>query len=344
MESSIATTRAAATDELDHPRSLLHAIVNPVAGGGRAGRRWPSIATQLARHGFLAEARFTRGPGDATTLARELTATGATTILCVGGDGTANEIVNGLIGENGSASPNTRLALMPCGTGRDFARTLGVHRIDTALQALDLGVSAWIDLGRVRYVNGASSEPLTRYFLNVADSGLGAETAARINASSKALGGFVSYLSSAVRTIATFTFRDATVEVDGELMFAGKAGMVVFANGRHFAGGMVVAPHASLCDGQLDVFVLEDVGKRTLLTSLLPRVYRGTHVGRRGVLHRLGSSATVRSSDLMLVEMDGEQVGRAPVTIDVLRGALQVIGSEEALLRAGVARTRLDRS
>jgi diacylglycerol kinase (ATP) len=315
--------------------SVLHAIINPAAGGGSAGRRWPAFSAALAERGYLVEARFTRGAGDATVIARELALNAAHTIVCVGGDGTLNEIVNGLIGADGPLNLATRLALIPCGTGKDFARSLGVRNLECALRALDYGYVAEIDVARVSCVAQPSGAPLTRCFVNVADAGIGAETAARINASSKALGGFVSYLSGAVRTVASFTFRDATVEVDGVELYSGRAGMVVFANGRYFGGGMAIAPEASLCDGQLDVFVLEDVGKRTLLTSLLPRVYRGRHVGRAGVLHQLGSRATVQSREPLLLELDGEQVGVAPVTVEVAPRALRVIGLERELAKAG---------
>jgi YegS/Rv2252/BmrU family lipid kinase len=314
---------------------VLHAIINPAAGGGRAGRRWPSFSAALEQRGYLVEARFTRGAGDATSIARELALGGAQTIVCVGGDGTLNEIANGLIADDGPVNSSTALALIPCGTGKDFARTLGVRNLELALRALDYRYVAEVDVARVSCVNSRTGEQLARCFVNVADGGLGAETAARINASSKALGGFVSYLSGAVRTIAAFRFRDATIEVDGVEFFSGRAGMVVFANGRYFAGGMVIAPAASVCDGQLDVFVLEDVGKRALLSSLLPRVYRGRHVGQPGVLHRLGSAATVRSSAQLLLELDGEQVGQAPLRVEVLPRALRVIGLAEALSHVG---------
>jgi len=187
----------------------------------------------------------------------------------------------------------------------------------------------------MRYIDSQTDAPVTRYFINVADSGLGAETAERINRGSKALGGLVSYMVGAVRTIAVFDFRDATIEVDGVEVFAGRTGIVVFANGRYFAGGMVIAPDASLCDGMLEIFILQDVGKRALLTSLLPRVYRGKHVGRPGVLHYTAASAAVRSSERMLIEMDGEQVGLGPLEVGVLPRALRVIGMEEALTRVG---------
>jgi YegS/Rv2252/BmrU family lipid kinase len=332
VAAAIEDTRASSDAERS---GVLHAIVNPAAGGGRAGRRWPHFSAALEQRGYLVEARFTRGAGDATRIARELALDGARTIVCVGGDGTLNEIANGLLDERGPVNPETRLALIPCGTGKDFARTLGVRNLELALRAIDYRFVADVDVARVRCVNSRTGEPMSRVFVNVADGGLGAETAARINASSKALGGFVSYLSGAVRTIASFKFRDATIEVDGVEFFSGKAGIVVFANGRYFAGGMAVAPDASICDGQLDVFVLQDVGKRTMLTSLLPRVYRGRHVGQAGVLHRLGSNVTVRSSEPLLLELDGEQVGLAPVIVDVLPRALRVVGLEAALARVG---------
>lgn len=314
---------------------VLHAIINPAAGGGRAGRRWPRFCAALEQRGYLIEARFTRAAGDATILAREAALGGARTVVCVGGDGTLNEIVNGLLTGSVPVNAATHLALIPCGTGKDFARTLGIRNLDLALKALDERFVADVDVARITCIDSRTGAPLSRCFINVADAGVGAETAARINASSKVLGGFVSYLSGAVRTIAAFDFRDVTIKVDDVEFFSAKAGMVVFANARYFAGGMVIAPTASLCDGQLDVFVLEDVGKRALLTSLLPRVYRGKHVGRPGVLHRLGSRATVHSSAPLLLEMDGEQVGLAPMSVEVLPRALRVVGLEQALARVG---------
>ncbi|MDQ3549741.1 MAG: diacylglycerol kinase family lipid kinase [Chloroflexota bacterium] len=315
--------------------ALLHVIINPAAGGGRAGRRWPDFEAEMSRHGYDIRPSFTSGPGDATSLARQLAHDGARTIVCVGGDGTANEVVNGLFDGERAINPGTRLALLPCGTGKDLGRTLGTRDVESMLRALADGTTALMDVGRVTYRDVRTGELTSRYFANVADAGIGAETAARINRSSKALGGFVSYLSGAVRSIAGYQPWDVTVEVDGVPIHTGLAGMVVFANGRYFAGGMKVAPEASICDGLLDIFVLEGVGKRTLLTSLLPRVYRGKHTGQPGVIHLTGRQATVGCVAGMLLELDGEQVGRTPVTVDVLPGALRVVGTLAALAEAG---------
>jgi diacylglycerol kinase (ATP) len=98
---------------------------------------------------------------------------------------------------------------------------------------------------------------------------------------------------------------------------------------------MLIAPDASLCDGLLDIFVLSDVGKRALLFSLLPRVLKGKHVGRPGVLHLKGATARVTSPVEMLVELDGEPIGRAPLEVSVVPRVLRVVGHAEALAKAG---------
>jgi YegS/Rv2252/BmrU family lipid kinase len=315
--------------------STLHAIINPAAGNGRAGRQWPGYARELAAHGYDVRPSFTTGPGDAVEMAQRLGEQEAGTILCVGGDGTANEIINGLLSDDAPIHPETRLVLIPCGTGKDLGRSLGTRDIATTIRALEVGATARIDVGRIQYIEPITGQLVTRYFANVADTGIGAQTAARINASSKRFGGLVSYMTGAVHSIVTYSPWDAEVEVDGRVVYSGDVGMIVFANGAFFAGGMHIAPMASLCDGKLDIFVLQGVGKGALLTSLLPRVYRGKHVGQPGVLHIPGEHAVVRSHRGMQVEMDGEQVGGSPVTVDVVPGVLSVIGLPEALDRVG---------
>jgi YegS/Rv2252/BmrU family lipid kinase len=301
----------------------LHAIVNPAAGNGRGTRHWPKVAHALVEAGIAFDTYFTHGPGDATRMAKGLAEQGVGTILAVGGDGTVNEIINGMLTGEGPISPATRLAIVPCGTGKDLARTLGTRTVEALIAAIDAGETARIDVGRIEYI-AAGGEPEARYFANVADMGLGAETAERINRSSKALGGLITYMKGAVQTIASFEARPARVTVDGVEIYDGNAHMVIFANGRFFAGGMRIAPLASIQDGEFDIFVLEDVGKPALLGSLLPRVYFGRHVEANGVIHLRGRAAQVESES-MLVEMDGEQPGRAPASIQIAHQCLNVL-------------------
>ncbi|HMM42655.1 MAG TPA: diacylglycerol kinase family lipid kinase [Thermomicrobiales bacterium] len=317
------------------PATTLHVIVNPMAGNGRSGRRWPGFARRLRDAGYDFKAYLTAGPGEATDIARRLARRDVPTLVCVGGDGTMNEVVNGLIDADRPISDVTRMLLIPCGTGRDLGRSLGVRGANDAIQALRDDCVATIDIGRIQYLDTQTGQLVTRYFANVADAGLGGATALRISRTSKRLGGLVSYMSSAVRSIATFQPTDVAVAADGQDFFDGSANMVVFANGAHFAGGMHVAPMASLCDGRLDVFVLEDVGRRALITDIMPRVYRGGHIGRRGVRHGAAATASVRASGSMLLEMDGEQIGQTPVQVEAVPRVLRVLGLPDALRQVG---------
>ncbi|MBA2452225.1 MAG: diacylglycerol kinase family lipid kinase [Chloroflexia bacterium] len=316
------------------PADRLHVIVNPASGNGRGRKRWPRIADSLGKHGFNYEVVFTSGPNHASEIARDMAAGGAHTIVAVGGDGTVNEIVNGLLHNDIPVNDKTRLVVIPCGTGKDLGRTLGTGSPEAAASALRANSTTLMDIGRIRFQT-MEGHTETRYFANVADLGLGAEVAGRINHSSKALGGLVTYLAAAVRTIISFQPREITVDIGGDRVFHAPANMVVLANGQFFAGGMRVAPTASIRDGLLEMYILADVGKRALLTSLLPRVYRGKHVGQHGVLHIRAGSAAILCPAGMLMEMDGEQIGRSPIQVDVLPRILPVVGDPDALRAAG---------
>lgn len=302
--------------------SELTVIINPVSGNGRAGRRWPEIARRMRARGISLVEHRTTGPGDAERLARTALIGGAREIVVVGGDGTANEVVNGFFDDGQPVAPDAVLSVVPCGTGRDFARSLGIRSIEEAVDLIGTGPVAAIDVGHVTYHN--DGKPTSRYFVNCADVGLGAETAALINRSSKALGGLLAYLLGAVRTIVTFRGQVARVRVDGQDIHHDRMGMVVLANGRYHAGGMFMAPDASMTDGEFDILVLRDVPKPVLLGSLLPRVYRGKHIGHPAVFHCRGRQVDVIADGVLPFEADGEQPGTTDLRAVVLPAALSV--------------------
>lgn len=310
-------------------RNHLHVIVNPHSGNGKTRKRWPAISAELMAQGFTLTAGHTTGPNDATRMAREFVEAGARTIVAVGGDGTVNEVINGMIADGQPINSATRLMVVPGGTGKDLGRTLQTGTVDLAIQALKAESIAHIDLGRITFMNERGVEE-SRYFANVADLGLGAAVARRINQSSKALGGLMTYLLAAVRTIVDFSPHEIQVDIDGHRVFDASANMVVLANGQYFAGGMHVAPTASLCDGLLEVYILSDVGKRAMLTSLLPRVYSGKHIGQPGILHARTAAVTISCDSGMLMEMDGEQCGTSPIRIEVVPRILPVVMGAEA--------------
>ncbi len=297
-------------------------IINPTSGNGRAGRAWPALKRQIEAMGLIPREHRTAGIGDATRITRERLCSGAREIAVVGGDGTLNEVVNGFFHDGIPVAPDATLSIIPCGTGRDFSRMLKIAGPERAIRLLPVSVVRPIDVGLIRY--RADGENRSRCFINVADVGLGAETAAWMNQSSKAAGGFLSYLAGVIRTILVFRGRPATVIVDDELIHEGPIGMVVLANASYLAGGMRMAPAASLTDGLLDVLVLRDVPKRVLLTSLLPSVYRGTHIQHPAVLHLRGKKINVRSPIPLPFEVDGEQPGTTDLQATVLPRTLRV--------------------
>jgi diacylglycerol kinase (ATP) len=314
--------------DIGAPRErMLHIIVNPASGNGAAEKAWHGFATDVSMRGYSFEVCFTEGRGDAARYAREYAERGAETVVVMGGDGTVNEAVNGLMDNGTPVNPSTRLAVASTGTGKDLVRSLGTRSFGQMLDALAENHVDKIDLALLTYLDEANGSQASRYFVNVADMGLGADVARRIEASSsgKVLGGLVSYLVQAVKTIRVFEGKEIQLTLDGEESFEGRAQMVVFCNGNFFAGGMRIAPLASLRDGLLDVFVLEEVSRRELLTSLLPRVYLGKHVGQNGVHHFQAKRAEVATPEPLMVELDGELPGVSPVSVKVVPQVLNVI-------------------
>jgi YegS/Rv2252/BmrU family lipid kinase len=301
--------------------------VNPSSGNGAAGDAWYGFATEVSLRGYSFEVRFTEKRGDAIRFAREYAEREVETIVAMGGDGTVNEVINGLMTDAGPSGPKTRLAIASAGTGKDLVRSLGTRSFKQMLDALDAGQAEPIDLGLLTFVDAETGEQASRYFANVADMGLGADVARRIDESpsGKAFGGLVSYLIQAVKTIRVFKGKEIRLTLDGEEVFEGPAQMVVFCNGAFFAGGMRIAPLSSLRDGLLDVVVLEDVGRRVLLTSLLPRVYLGKHIGQKGVHHFQATEASIETPEPFMVELDGELPGTSPVSVRVVPQVLNVV-------------------
>ncbi len=301
-----------------------HAVVNPASGSGRPARAWPPLKRWLEALGLRVEEHRTGRPGDATLIARWLLQQGARELIVVGGDGTLNEVVNGYLDEDGQPlARDAVLTIVPCGTGRDFPRLFGITRPEQVVSLLRDGEVCWVDAGVVEY-RGLSGRPERRYFVNMADVGLGAETAAWVSGSHKMFGGFLAYLVGAARTILRYRSRPLELWVDDELVHRGPALMVALANGRFHAGGMRIAPMASVTDGLLEVFILREVSRWQVLISLLPAVYSGRHLGHPAVEHWTAHHAEIRAPEPLRIEMDGEQPGTTDARASVLQRAIAI--------------------
>lgn len=298
-------------------------ILNPAAGGGRAEKLWPALSARLTEAGIAFTPGVTCGVGDATHLAREALAAGAERIIVVGGDGTLNEVAHGCLSDGVAIDRPVTLALVPIGTGADFARGLGIADEAMALRALRHGATRQIDAGEVTY-RTADGGAETRHFVNVADFGLGPITSRMIATGPKALGAAV-YAYGALRAIATYRPNAIRVTVDDRAIYDGPSGLVAVANGRYFGGGMAIAPEADLEDGHFDVVLVGAVTRFALAARLLPRVYRGTHLTHQAVRLVRGNAVTITSDTPFPLEVDGEIVGHTPARFALRRKALGVL-------------------
>jgi len=300
-------------------------VVNPASANGKTGKHWPKTASFFEQEGFSFVYSFTEAPGHATEITRRYLKDGYDLIVSVGGDGTANEVVNGFF-SNGEAIRNSAaVAFVSTGTGRDLSQTIGTPRDSAqAIRHIMRSSLRSVDVGKVSYVNN-QGEQETRYYINVAGLGLDGDTVARVNRTSKALGGFVSFLWAAVVSLFFYKSQKMTVTVDDVLVCDEPIIVVTVCNGSYFGGGMFIAPQALIDDGLFDIIILRNLSKINLLMNL-PKVYRGSHLDHPLVISLRGKHIMVRSEGNTLLNLDGEQPGRAPVEIELLSSAINLKG------------------
>jgi diacylglycerol kinase (ATP) len=291
--------------------------VNPASGGGSTGRKWPELARRAAAAGLPGVTVRSAAPGEIATLAQQAASDGARLLVAVGGDGTAHEAVNGLL----RAGAGAELALLPLGTGDDFARALGVRGgFEQALAVARDGRVRTIDAGRVTYESdGAQADS---FFCSMAGVGMSGAVARRLMTTTKALGGKIAGIIATLAVFSRWTNVELQVNVDGKSR-AGLMQDVLVANTEFHNGGMNLCPGASPDDGIFDVLLVGDVTKRELLVEL-PRLYRGTFLPHPKAELLRGRTITVESETQLPIELDGEQPGTTPVRFEVLPGALGV--------------------
>jgi len=250
-------------------------VVNPAAGGGRTARAWRRLR-DLVDATLPAEHAETRGPGDGERLAREAAAAGAPLVVAVGGDGTLNEVVNGVRAVGGRMPVGAVLT----GRGRDACRNFGVPRDPAAaVRVLVDGHDRSFDLGRAEWADGRR-----RWFTIAAGAGFDAAVARR--AQSVRARGTLPYLLTVIASVHLHRPMPAVLELDGVAAPAAPITAVVAANGRWFGGGMMIAPDADPADGAFDVVVLGALGRLELL-RWLPTIYSGRHLRNpRVAVHR----------------------------------------------------------
>jgi diacylglycerol kinase (ATP) len=304
-------------------------LANPQAGSLESRE-----ALEQSVEGLLgARVVFTEGPEEAERQAREIAREGGHLIVAAGGDGTINDVLNGLSEDFRRA----RFGILPLGTGNDLARSLAIPAdLEEALEVLRAGRLAHLDVLRATLTSEEGDERV-RHFINMATGGFSGHLNDALTDDSKSTWGPLSYLFSAIEAAQEIEGFDIEIEVsggnDGPQRYRGRAVAVMVANGRCAAGGVQAAPEACVDDGLLDVVVLEE-RPLTQLALLMPRIWAGRHLGAESVHTLRGSRARILSDRPFPFNLDGEESGGTPALFEVLPGVLETVVGEDLLATA----------
>jgi len=308
-------------------RLKTQVIVNPESAKGATRKRWSQIRDGL--HHFLHEFKFefTERPSQATEITRSSIKDGNELIIGVGGDGTLNEIANGFYEFEKPINPDATLGIVPSGTGCDLTRSLRIpSKLKGAMTVLQDAPSSRMDIGKV--VFQAHDGRLTeRYFLNVADFGLGGEVVQEVNRK-RLERRTSSYVKCLLSTMLQYHNKKVHIRIDGHDLPREDCLIGAIANGRIFGKGMKIAPEARLDDGLFDAVFVQGM-KLFEFCRQGWKLINGSHLGHRKVNWIRGRRVEAFPADTegpVLLEMDGEQLGRLPATFEIIPHGLLVKG------------------
>jgi len=315
------------------PARKIAAIVNPRAGGGKAGKRWPELENLLVRRLGSLETRFTEYGGHGMILARQLLQRGFDRIIVAGGDGAAHEAANGFLEDDQPIRPGACLGVLPMGTGQDFLRTLGIGNIRDAVEILAAGVPLRIDVGKAQF-RGHGGGRQTRYFLNLLSFGMGGEVASRAINFLSPLGGTVSYLYASAVSLLRYQRKQVRLTLDtAEAPLSLAIHNVAVGNGRFHGGGMQACPTAIPTDGVFEVTVIDYLGLWEAVRDF-PILYSDNVYRHPKVRHLRARNIVAEAEQPVRIEIDGEPLGTLPLEITALPQRLPVLVSPASPLLA----------
>lgn len=304
-------------------------IVNPKSAAGSTQTRWANNAADLRTHFGAFSVAFTKKPGDGIELAKRGVAAGRKFIIACGGDGTINEVANGIL----QTGEDVELGIFPSGTGGDFRRSLGMPANGREIaKSLRKGRTKKIDVGKVTFYNHRN-EQVSRYFLNVSSFGLSASINKRVKSTNffkwlpgNVLSGKSNFAFSTLQEVLDTEFTTIRVKIDEQPERTLNTINFCVANAMFFGGGMKIAPNAKINDGFFDVINIGDIKTAKILFNAY-KLYNGSHLDLDEVKSTLAKRIEVYPFDKnqkIFIETDGELPGKLPAVYEIVPNALRI--------------------
>jgi YegS/Rv2252/BmrU family lipid kinase len=298
-------------------------IVNPNAGNNKGRKDWDLVSSILKKHDLSCSEVFTERKGHAIELSKEGISRGYRRILCVGGDGTLNEIVNGVFSQENCPSKEITLGLIPVGTGNDWGRMFGIPLdYEGAIKIIKEGKMMLHDIGTISFFKGSEKEK--RYFINIAGLGFESVVVKRTNnQKDKGKSGKAIYFYNLLMSLISYKNTKAEIVIDGKKIEADVFSINV-GNGRYCGGGMRQTPFAVPDDGILDVTIIKGMGKIEIILNL-KILYNGKILNHPKVEGHKCKNVIVRSDSVLYAEADGESLGHTPVEFNIIPASINIV-------------------
>ncbi|MCP4311123.1 MAG: diacylglycerol kinase family lipid kinase [Bacteroidetes bacterium] len=301
-------------------------IVNRAAGGGKTERDWPRIESHLNKQGINFEPFFTSRRLHAAIIAKNKIKEGYSRIIVVGGDGTMNEVINGLFSQGVIQTTEVMLGMISVGTGNDWAKMFNIPlAYEEAVKTIKAQRTFIQDAGLVQYTK--NGKEWKRYFINIAGMGFGARVVERSNRmKDKGRSSTLLYFYNIFTSLMRYKAQMASIAIDGKSfnrnVFSLNVGICKY-NG----GGMIQVPHAVADDGLYSITLIKKMGKLNVLANV-KRLYNGSIVNHSRVETYTGQSVQIEGSSKLQIETDGETLGQGPVSFEIIPRSVRIISGE----------------
>jgi len=303
-------------------QTAWYLILNPMAGGGKAEKKFPQIAELLTKKGISFKTFKTSVAGDGEKVMITALKAGYRKILVCGGDGTLNEIVNGVMNQDLVPTQEITIGLIPVGTGNDWGRTWNLSRnIKTSISILQNGKTAIQDVGLVKF----DDKPDSRiWFLNVAGCGFDAAVAyAANNEKEKGNSSVLTYIKQLVKTLFTYKTANCELMIDGKKIHS-QLFAVLIGIGKFAGNKMKLVPNAIPNDGLFDITLAHKISPWKVIRNF-PKLFNGKFLGLKEVSVYQGTEFSISSKSDIYFQADGESMGKAPLHITLVPNAINVI-------------------